>query len=383
MSINILLTGGRAPATYYLARLLKEQGDNLFMAESLPRHLCMRSNMFEKVLRVCSPNENRHAYIQDLIKIIKKYKIELLIPTCEEVFHIALAHEQLSEYCRVFCEPLNKLKIFHHKGLFINTLRDKFSEFIHVPCTSVIDTTKTIDRAEISDYLEANSIHLDNEYVCKPAYSRFGTEVSFKKGAEIPDLLYQKKNLWVIQEKIEGQQICTYAIADKGLMLMFSAYQTNDSVGLGATIYFEPFANRKLEEFVRHYIEEYQYTGQIAFDLILNGKGDFYPIECNPRTTSGICLFPLAKQKQIPKSYRVGTETTMLSLAMLQTLFSKNILKQIYKMTRAKDIVWNSKDPRTFFSQISSFIYLLNESRKRKISSYQMSTLDIEWNGEE
>ncbi|MFC7687340.1 ATP-grasp domain-containing protein [Ureibacillus sp. GCM10028918] len=383
MSINILLTGGRAPATYYLARLLRQQGNTLFMAESLPKHLCMRSNLFQKSFRVNSPNDNRHAYIEDLIQIIQECKIDLLIPTCEEVFHIAYAYDQLSKYCRVFCEPLDIIKTFHHKGLFINTLRNKFSEYIHVPFTVFIDTTKTNSRAEISNYLEANSINFIKEYVCKPAYSRFGTEVVFKKGSEILDLLFLKKNIWVIQEKIKGIQICTYAIADNGHMRLFSAYQTNDSVGLSATIYFEPYINRKLEEFVRRYIEEYKYTGQIAFDLILTDNDEFYPIECNPRTTSGVCLFPLAQRQQTTEPYIVGTETTMLGLAMLQTFFSKNIMKQIHKMTRAKDIVWNTKDPNAFFDQITSFLYLLKESRKRKISSYQMSTLDIEWNGKE
>lgn len=383
MSTNILLTGGRAPATYYFARLLKQQGNKLFMAESLPKHLCMRSNLFEKTFQVSSPNEHRHTYIQDLIKIIQAYKIDLLIPTCEEVFHIAYAHTELSKYCRVLCEPLEKMRTFHHKGLFIDTLRNNFSQYIHVPFTVVFDTIRINSRAEILDYFKAHHIQPENEYVCKPAYSRFGTEVVFKKGSELLDLLLLKQTTWVIQEKINGTQICTYAIADKGRMQCYSAYQTNDNVGLSATIYFEPYSNPKLEAFVKRYIEQNEYTGQIAFDLILSGNDRLYPIECNPRTTSGICLFPLTECRQVTQTYHVGTETTMLGLAMLRTCVSKNPWKQILKMAKAKDIVWNSKDPYAFFDQITSFLYLIKESRKRKISSYQMSTLDIEWNGEE
>lgn len=383
MNTNILLTGGRAPATYYFARLLKQQGKTLFMAESLPQHLCMHSNLFEENFHVCSPNKNRDAYIQDLIKIIQENNIDLLIPTCEEVFHIAYGYEQLSQYCRVFCEPLEKINVFHHKGLFINTLSGFFSKYITAPFTVVVDTTTIHSKAEIASILKANHINLNHEYVCKPAYSRFGTEVAFKKEHEIIEYLYFKKTIWVIQEKIEGIQICTYAIADKGFMKYYSAYQTNDQVGLGATIYFEPFRNAKLEEFMKLYIEKYQYTGQIAFDLIMTNKGEFYPIECNPRTTSGICLFPLQKHENNTASYIIGTETTMLGLAMLQTLLSKNFFKQLRKMAKAKEIIWNSKDRKPFFGQISSFFYLLKEAKRRKISSYQMSTLDIEWNGEE
>ncbi|RUL48201.1 ATP-grasp domain-containing protein [Lysinibacillus antri] len=382
MSINILLTGGRAPATYYFARLLKQQGHTLFMAESLPKHLCMHSNLFERSYRVCAPNENQHTYIQDLIKIVQDHNIDLLIPTCEEVFHIAAGYEPLSQFCRPFCEPLEKINTFHHKGLFIQTLIRNYDGYIKIPYTIVIDTNQMKSKTAIAKIFEANTIHLDETYVCKPAYSRFGTEVVFKKGHELIDFLSTQKTIWVVQEKIEGKQLCTYAIADKGQMKCYSAYQTNDTVGLGATIYFEPYNNRKLEEFVKCYIEKNEYTGQIAFDLIETKQGEVYPIECNPRTTSGICMFPLTKHNEKKDHYIVGTEKTMVGLAMLQTLFSKNLVKQIYKMIKAKDIIWNREDPKVFFDQISSFLYLLKESKKRKISSYQMSTLDIEWNGE-
>ncbi|RHW34665.1 ATP-grasp domain-containing protein [Lysinibacillus yapensis] len=381
MSINILLTGGRAPATYYFARLLKEQGHTLFMAESLPKHLCMRSNLFEKNFHVPAPNENRHAFIQDLIDIIRSNNIDLLIPTCEEIFHISFGYEQLSNYCRVFCEPLEKINAFHHKGLFIETLKKVSSEWIRIPSTIVVDTTKTSSKTELSHILEKSRISLKMEYVCKPAYSRFGTEVVYKKGGEMIDFLLLNKNLWVVQEKIEGRQLCTYAIADNGQMNYYSAYPSNDQVGLGATIYFEPFSNRRLEEFVACYIKEFNYTGQIAFDVIMTDKGEFYPIECNPRTTSGICLFPVKKHAKTSDSYSIGSETTMLGLVMLQTLLSKNPFRQLRKMKKARDIVWNPKDKKVFFDQIASFFYLLKEAKKHNLSTYHMSTLDIEWNG--
>ncbi|SOB99293.1 ATP-grasp domain-containing protein [Ureibacillus xyleni] len=376
MSINILLTGGRAPATYYFARLLNEQGHQLFMAESLPKHLCMRSNLFKKSFLVTAPNENRDEFVQDLINIIQDNNIDLVIPTCEEVFHVAYGYEKISKYCSVLCEPLEKINTFHHKGLFIETLNGRFQEFVHIPHTVVIDTN--LNTSDTKTIIE-NQLSLDNEYVCKPAYSRFGTEIAFMKGKNLVEYISTRNNIWVVQEKISGKQICTYAISDKGKMKCYSAYESNDTVGLGATIYFEPLQNEKLEQFVKHYIEEYEYTGQIAFDFIMKDNGEIYPIECNPRTTSGICMFPLAKYDD---TYLVGSETTMVGLAMLQTLFFKNIFKQIGKMIKAKDIIWNTKDHIVFFDQLSSFLYMLKEAKRRKISSYQMSTIDIEWNGD-
>lgn len=381
MSINILLTGGRAPATYYFARLLKQQGHVLFMAESLPKHLCKHSRLFGNSFLVTAPNENRDAYIGELIDIIKANKIDLLIPTCEEVFHVAYGYEQLSRYCRVFCEPLEKINVFHHKGLFMEMLAGLESDSIKLPYTAVVDTTKACSKIEIANMLEEQLIAPHETYVCKPAYSRFGTQVAYKRGDDMIDFLFAKKDIWVIQEKINGRQICTYAIADQGQMNYYSAYPSDDTVGLGATIYFEPFMNRQLEEFVGEIVRQTSYTGQIAFDLIMTVDGVFYPIECNPRTTSGICLFPLQKHSMNPDSYIVGTDTTMLGLAMLPTLFNKGLLGQISKMMKAKDIIWNPSDKRAFADQITSFLYLWKEAKKRNISNYQMSTIDIEWNG--
>ena len=50
---NILLTGGRAPATLELARAFHRAGHTVFMAESLRGHLSQPSNAITK--QFCCP----------------------------------------------------------------------------------------------------------------------------------------------------------------------------------------------------------------------------------------------------------------------------------------------------------------------------------------
>ena len=97
---NILLTGGRAPATLELARAFHRAGHTVFMAESLRGHLSEPSNAIEQNFLVPPPRQQMPGFINALRDIIARNKIDLLVPTCEELFYIAMGRDQLP--CKVF-----------------------------------------------------------------------------------------------------------------------------------------------------------------------------------------------------------------------------------------------------------------------------------------
>src|SRR5688500_4557008 len=101
---NILLTGGRAPASLQLARVFHRAGHTVFMAESLRGHLSAPSNAIEKNFIVPPARQQTEAFIKAIAKIVIENKIDLLIPTCEEVFYIARGRERFA--CTVFTESL-------------------------------------------------------------------------------------------------------------------------------------------------------------------------------------------------------------------------------------------------------------------------------------
>ena len=111
--MNILLTGGRAPAALELARAFHHAGHTVFMAESLRGHLSQPSNAIKANFVVPAPRQEEDAFINALKKIIEENKVNLLIPTCEEVFHIAMRREELP--CTVFTESIDKLDQLHNK----------------------------------------------------------------------------------------------------------------------------------------------------------------------------------------------------------------------------------------------------------------------------
>ena len=116
---NILLTGGRAPATLDLARCLDRAGHRVAIAESFPHHLSRYSRAVWKNFRLPPANDHPESYIETLSGILRDHAIDLLIPTCEEVFWIARGRRQLAEFCEVLVEDLPRLITLHSKWDFI------------------------------------------------------------------------------------------------------------------------------------------------------------------------------------------------------------------------------------------------------------------------
>ena len=91
---NILFTGGRAPATLELARAFHRASHMVFMAESLRGHLSEPSNALAENFLVPPPRQQTSAFLDTLESIVCENKIDLLIPTCEEVFYVAMGRDR-------------------------------------------------------------------------------------------------------------------------------------------------------------------------------------------------------------------------------------------------------------------------------------------------
>lgn len=375
MSIKrILLTGGRAPSALYLARLFHEDGYEIYMADSIPYTLSSFSNIVKQFFLIASPVTHPNKFKSDLTSIIEREKIDLLLPTCEEVFHISKEHAYFSSLCDLFCEPIDTLNTLHNKWTFINYLK---KENKNVPKTYLLTSKK---QAEI----EKKNF---DSFVLKPVYSRFSSHVHIIHDRQIPAISPSHSHPWVMQEWIEGTQYCAYAICQKGTVYAFSLYETIFSAGIGATIHFQHHENTSIEQWVHTFVQNLEFTGQIAFDFIVKENGEIYPIECNPRLTSGIHLF--TKNDSISRAffdtpsliYPNINQKTMLSSAMLLYGVRQFSLNWLVSFFTSKDVLFSFKDLKPFFFQPFSLISLWKIAKKQKISLLEASTIDIEWDG--
>ncbi len=378
---NILLTGGRAPAALELARVFHNAGHTVFMAESLRGHLSQPSNAIRKNFLVPPPRQQTSAFLDALKSIIVENKIDLLIPTCEEVFYVAMGRDQLP--CVVFAESIKKLNDLHNKWNFIV---NAVGHGLYAPETILINNQ--------DDMLHAYS-HW-RELVIKPVYSRFAGQTlilpSLKQA--LAALALNSKSHWVAQEYIKGAQICTYSVCLNGRITAHTTYPSTFTAGQGAAIVFKHINHPAIFKWVKTFVEKNTFTGQIAFDFIETPNGQLYALECNPRATSGVHL--LASHPNFVEAFLnpnilcvnpVKDHSYMLATAMLvygfpKSLKNNQIAAWVKTFFTSDDVILDFKDPMPFIMQYRSILAYVSLARKEKITALEASTFDIEWNGE-
>jgi predicted ATP-grasp superfamily ATP-dependent carboligase len=379
--MNILLTGGRAPAALELARAFHRAGHTVFMAESLRGHLSQPSAAIKANFVVPAPRQEQDAFVVALKNIIEQNQIDLLIPTCEEVFHVAMRREEFP--CTVFTESIQKLDLLHNKWKFIVNAAD---HGLSVPESMLITSMDGLLHA----YAQWK------ELVLKPIYSRFASRTLIRPQLRelSSTLTFHSNAAWVAQGYLQGTEICSYSICHNGKITAHTAYPSTFTAGQGAAIVFEHMDHPAIFQWVKTFVARNHFTGQIAFDFIQTSSGQVFALECNPRATSGVHL--LASHPQFVEAFLnphldcitpIDGSSHMLSLAMLiyelPAALKQNTIKQWLKtFLTSDDVVLDYSDPLPFLLQFRSLLFYLNLARKKGISPLEASTFDIEWNGE-
>ncbi len=379
---NILLTGGRAPAALELARVFHRTGHKVFMAESARGHLSQPSRALVANYLVPPPRQETPAFLEALKTIIIQNKIDLLIPTCEEVFYIGMGRDQLP--CKVFAESIEKLQMVHNKWSFALHASDMG---LTVPETFLVGT--------MDELLLAFSQW--RKLIIKPVYSRFATRTLYDPTIKEALTLvnFDSATHWVAQELIGGREICTYSVAHRGRLTAHAAYYSDFTAGRGAAIVFQPITHQAAFDWVQRFVAAIEFTGQIAFDFVETPDGEINALECNPRATSGVHL--LSSQPEFANAFlddslpcvtpRIN-QSAMLATGMLVYALSSSIKKRRFgKWLRtffsSRDVIFDLMDPLPFLLQWRSIFAYLKLGREHGLSLLAASTYDIEWNGEE
>ncbi|WP_187274182.1 ATP-grasp domain-containing protein [Paenibacillus sp. N3.4] len=385
--LKVLITGGRAPAALELVRLLAAEGCQVHVAESAKKHLCIGSKAVKCWHTVPSPAQNTAGFLATLVQIIENEKIDLLIPTCEEIFYIASGLEKLQQFCRIYCAPIQQLRRLHSKWSFIRRAEELGFE---VPETLLIQSPGEII---------AKTDTFRDGYVLKPEFSRFAAKVRVIRHHKPPtDDLDQESYPWVAQQFISGKSICTYSVVHRGKIIAHADYEAKYAIDGGACIYFEPLFHDKAQQWVARFVGEEQFTGQIGFDFIETAEGNLFPLECNPRATSGLHLLAaeygmadvFLKPEEVRSSVlKPGVKSrAMIALPMLLYGF-KNLLSRkqkrliwLKKLATTRDVIFRWEDRRPFFQQAAMLLEIRQMAKRRQQTLVEASTADIEWNGE-
>lgn len=365
--MKILITGGRSPYTLELIRLFGKQGYEVYLLEYIKLNLSQYSNYLSKSFIITAPNSDFDKFKTEFIEIIESQSFDLVIPTCEDIFQYAQFKDEIAQYSTPFFEDISILNTFHNKFDFNQKVKAKG---LKVP--------KTWKLRQYQNQLA------NKKLVLKREFSRFGTDIRIidNEQGQWPD----PSEDWIVQEFIEGQEASIFALLKDGKITAFSCYQKQYAVE-GATILFKSYCEPLFKKWLEALFKNETLSGQFSFDIIVKDK-QIFPLECNPRLTSGIHLFSdqpgMVEAFFNPAHYcePTGKQQYMIGLAMLVYKFNLKNFKSWWKdFRKSKDIFYDRNDIKPFFTQFVSFGYFVIQAILKRKSPVEVTTLDFEYNG--
>lgn len=392
-NLNILLTNGRFPASLDLARQLRKAGHNVLSVDPMQYHVCKFSIDVSKSWQTPAPSRNPAGYVDAVKKVIRKARVDMIIPIHEEILYLAESGDP-EIIQRLFAPPFARLYQLHSKWEFHQLLRHcQFG----TPETHLCTTRADVER------LDRNA-----EWALKPVLGRACSGVCHLKPGRDPDwntIDLSPEHPYVAQEWVRGNRYCTYGVFRNGRVQAFGVYPVLETIDGSSSVYFEATEHDAIWEYATALASELQFTGQMALDLIEEGAdesnevnevrdsprglyrhfGDrlrrlkpsssasskeqdgsrspapsprrLVAIECNPRATSGIhlwsgtpnlafafqdtdCMLPELDAQ--PGSAR-QTAPGMLMWEHRQTN-ARRYFQHLKRMLRARDVIWSLRD---------------------------------------
>lgn len=369
--MRVLVTGARAPVALHVAGLLSEAGCQVDAADTFDVPLLEGSPYISRQILHPSPVFDRKGFAAWCEEIAGVY--DLIVPTCEETFHLSLYINQDTLFAPDHITAL----MLHSKAKamrFMARLRIDHPRTLHVP-----------EGGKHTQWELPAS-----ETVIKREFSRFGssTIIGPKKIELAPD------TSWVLQEKLSGIEVCVTAILRSGKVYGCVAYEIPYKAGQqGAGIFFDPLRRddprrQILEEMTDKIGQATNYTGILSFDSIVV-EGRPHIIEINPRATSGLHFF---RNGQAFQSAMMGEANCsarqrpqMLGLAMalyhpIGRLLPGRMREDIKIAEEATS--YNKIGPGPM-RQIRTVLRLYRMARAKGAGTSLLgaSTFDIAWNG--
>jgi hypothetical protein len=380
--MRVLILGGRAPVALDHVRRFAAQGWSVYVGDSAPARLSSWSRSVAKAVALPPPRgDTLPAFAATLNAVIERERIDLLVPTCEEVFFVSRVRGRLPETCNVFAAPFEMLRELHSKWTFLAHARDCGVE---VPDSALVQ-----DIASARDWARGRGV------VLKPEFSRFGVYVRLYPHGIPPDAPpLAQMGRWVVQAFHKGTEICSYSIAVKGRLCAHIAYRPSYRLAGSSSYYFDAVTAPRIESFVERFVARLGFTGQISFDWIDSEDGTLAVLECNPRAISGLHLFgrhdPLPAAMMGEVDTRIVLENpmprmlagVMLAVGLPSAIRRSTVKQWHYDWSRATDVLVVPGDKRPLLGAVADIGAFVGIALRSRCSLRAASTRDIEWDGE-
>jgi hypothetical protein len=374
-----MVTGARAPVALDLARSFRAAGCDVTLADSVRPFAATLSRPRFQILRLPPPRRRFGAFRTRLRALAADH--DLIVPTCEEVFWLAAAAELDGWSDRLFAPSIGSLRALHSKALFPALAGEAGVE---APATWTIASAADAGRVPLAPA----------DLVLKPEFSRFGSKtlVGPEAGAAAA-LPVSPARRWVAQERLAGEELCVWSAMRGGRLVACIVYRPALRQGRSAAYAFEAVEAPSVVEMARRIAAHVGGRGQLSYDVIVRPDGRVAPIECNPRTVSGVHLLdcsPLLARALLglgelspPPAGTIRYLSPAMALMGLPAALAGGTSRRLRAVWRkGRDSVGRPGDrlPVAGVLLDAARFAMMGAARLRGPTS--QTTNDIEWNGE-
>ena len=382
MAERVLITGARSAAALDLARDFAAAGWDVHLADSSPALIARCSRAVARLHRYPPPAREPAGFRQSITRLLDRLGPVLVVPTCEEVFHLAAPALGHALRGRLFAPPLPLLRRLHDKLAFARACADWG---LPVPESHAIDSQEDL----------AVLLPESRHWVFKPRFSRFG-ELALvgPTMAELARIAPQEG--WMAQRRIRGSEASFYAVARDGRLLAFAGYQSEWRLGGGASFAFTPLEGAlsdRLQAIAARLASAAGISGQFSCDAMIDAHGAPHLIECNPRATSGLHLLAgqgllaaaMAEGTAIPASalHPAHLGPAMVAYGLPAALRDGRLGHWWQALLLGRDVIGRPGDRLPLAGALLDAALFTLQGWRHGISTTAATTRDLEWNGED
>jgi predicted ATP-grasp superfamily ATP-dependent carboligase len=384
--VKVLVTSARFPFALELVRKLGASGNAVVAADTFSWAPGLHSR-FAAVHVVTPPAaHDPAAYVEAIDAIAVAHEVELIVPSFEEGFYLARLRDRLAGPARLLAADFETLAQLHSKAAFAQLCRQ---EGLPVPATRV-----AADAAQLRDAVAETA-----RYFARPSFSRSGVRLLTNVGPRagrlrVDDCAPTETNPWIVQEYVEGTDVCSYTVAHEGRVVLHVAYEIPAKLDDASGVQFISIEASETLELAQRVVARTGYTGQISFDYRRTGAGLVF-IECNPRATSGVSLTTdeaLARAichpdtVQAPQLVARGRHM-QVDLGIVNDVFARKLppLRGLHDLLSIRDIYLDKHD---IVPALYGLVALRHERADARLPQATRAHVDraltdeVHWNGE-
>lgn len=387
--MRVLITSARMPFALDEIRKLGKAGHHVVATDTFLTAPGMHSHFVDDWKITASPRYDRGRFIAQIREIVERQEINLVLPAFEEAFYLAWHADELSRHTNLFIPPFETLARLHDKAALV-TLADSLS--IPTPHTVVVDSQMALRRA----------IARFPRYFARASFSRGGVELLTNAGRlagklPVDECRPTPHNRWLVQEYVEGEDLCTFSIAHHGRITGHATYVHPRELENSGGIVFESVVDDDCLRAAEAIIRATCYHGQISFDFRRTADG-VVMIECNPRPTAGV--FVMSPETFCDALLDAEPRHTRIAPAGVKHMYSAALIRDMllrwreipadlrHLLSSAKDVYAERGDmlPAVYqllsYSQIAAYKWSKPRSQRKSSDLAAGYFEDILWNGD-